>query len=199
MKSRNQKLGKLVGTAILAALVIVLQTFVLIPIGIFFITLTLVPIIVGAILYGAGSGAFLGGVFGVTVAIQVVTGAAGAMSFMMFEAHPVITLTLCVLKGIAAGFASGVIFGLLKEKKTLGVIISSVAAPIVNTGIFVGGLFVFYYPLMVDFAAQSNYANAAAFIFVGVVGLNFLVEFAINVLLIPIVLRIIKIVMPKDA
>ena len=185
---------QLVGTAILAALVVVLQVWVSIPIGAFFVTLTLVPIIIGAILYGPLSGAILGGVFGVVVAIQVVTGAAGALSYMMFELKPVITLVLCVLKGALAGLGAGLFYKLLKNKKyTLpGVIVSAVSAPIINTGIFVAGLFVFYYPLMQEFAAANEFTSAFSFIFVGIVGLNFLVEFAINVLLIPIIIRILK-------
>ncbi len=196
MKSRNQKLTKLVSTAILAALTVVLS-FVVLPLGVFNITFSLVPIMVGAILFGMGAGAFLGGVFGVTVAIQVVTGMAGVLSTEMFLLHPAVTLLLCILKGVAAGFASGAVFELLKSKKTIGVALASVACPIVNTGIFVAGLFVFYYPLMEQFAQANAFAGAVAFIFIGVVGLNFIVEFAINVLLVPIVLRVIKIVMPE--
>ena len=196
----NSKTQSLVGTAILAALVIVLQMFVVIPIGIFYITLTLVPIIIGAILYGPRAGALLGGVFGVVVAIQVVTGAAGVLSFKMFEALPVVTLALCVIKGVAAGLVSGVVYKLFKgkEKNALGVILSAVACPIVNTGIFVSGLFVFYYDLMSEFASANAYASTVAFIFIGIVGLNFVVEFVINVLLIPVVLRILSIVVPKS-
>ena len=200
MKQKKQNLGNLVGTAILAALVVVLQTFVVIPIGIFFITLTLVPIIIGAILYGSRAGAFLGAVFGVTVAVQVVTGGAGMLSFMMFERLPVITIVLCVLKGALAGLFSGAVYSALKagKKSKLAVILSSITAPIVNTGIFVSGLFIFYYDLMTEFAAGGAYASTAAFIFVGIVGLNFVVEFVINVALIPIVLRILSIVTPKS-
>ena len=196
MKSKNQQLTKLVSTAILAALVAVLS-FVVLPIGAFNITFSLVPIMVGAILYGMGTGAFLGGVFGVVVAVQVVTGMAGVLSTEMFMLHPAVTLVLCVLKGVAAGFASGAVFKMLKSKKALGVILAAVACPIVNTGIFVGGLFLFYYPLMETFAAANAFAGAVAFIFLGIVGLNFIVEFLINVLLVPVVLRVIKIIMPK--
>ncbi len=189
----------MVGTAVLAGLVILLQVFVVIPLGAFTVTLTLVPIIIGAILYGAKAGAFLGGVFGVTVAIQVVTGAAGVLSFKMFEVHPVLTITLCILKGVMAGLASGLIMSAFKNKKqnTLGVILSSVSAPIVNTGIFVAGLFAFYFGLMTEFASQNAFASTVAFIFIGIVGANFLVEFAINVALIPVILRLIAIVAPK--
>lgn len=182
-------------TAMFAALVVVLQTFVSIPLGMFTITLTLVPIMLGAILFGPASGAFLGGVFGVVVAVQVVTGAAGALSSAMFLQTPVVTVVLCLLKGIAAGWVSGIVYRALanKEKKKLGVILSAVSCPIVNTGIFALGLFVFYSGLINTWAIDNAFANAFAFVMVGCIGLNFLVEFAVNVLLIPVALRVIQI------
>lgn len=191
----------MVGTAILAAIVILLQVFVVIPLGAFTITLTLVPIIIGAIIYGSKTGAFLGGVFGVTVAVQVVTGALGVLSFMMFETRPALTLLLCVLKGVMAGVVCGLIYSAFKNTKyrSVGVILGAIASPIVNTGIFVGGLFAFYYPLMSQFASENAFASTAAFIFVGIVGLNFVVEFVINVALIPVVLRLIKVLTPNKA
>ena len=195
----RENINALVGTALLAALVIVLQFFVVIPIGIFYITLTLVPIIIGAILYGWKSGAVLGGVFGVSVAVQVVTGAAGALSTAMLVSRPVITIVLCILKGVAAGLVSGLVFSLFKKKNMLAVIAAAIASPIVNTGIFVGGLFVFYYPMMQEYASAGGFANAVAFIFIGIVGLNFVVEFLINVLLIPVVLRVVRIITNKKA
>lgn len=179
-----------------AAVVVVLQMFVSIPIGLFTITLTLVPVMLGAILFGPASGAILGGVFGVVVAIQVVTGAAGALSSAMFLQTPVVTVVLCLLKGIAAGWVSGMIYRIFvkREKNKLGVILSAIACPIVNTGIFALGLFVFYNGLINTWAIENAFANAFTFVMVGCIGLNFLVEFAVNVLLIPVALRMIKIV-----
>ena len=190
----NQR--KLIYTAMFAAVVVVLQMFVSIPLGMFTITLTLVPIMLGAILFGPASGAFLGGVFGVVVAIQVVTGAAGALSSAMFLQTPVVTVVLCVLKGVAAGWISGLIYrAFAKHEKTkLGVILSAIACPIVNTGIFALGLFVFYNGLINTWAIDNAFANGFTFVMVGCIGLNFLVEFAVNVLLIPVALRMIKIV-----
>ena len=72
-------------------------------------------------------------------------------------------------------------------------ILSAVSCPLINTGIFVAALFVFYYDLLVQYAADNAFAGAIAFVFLGVVGLNFVVEFAINVLLIPLVLRLMTI------
>lgn len=194
MMKDNQR--KFIYTAMFAAVVVVLQMFVSIPVGIFTITLTLVPIMLGAILFGPASGAVLGGVFGVVVAIQVVTGAAGVLSTEMFLQTPVVTILLCVLKGTAAGWASGLIYrAFAKHQKTkLGVVLSAIACPIVNTGIFALGMFVFYNALINTWAMNNAFANGFTFVMVGCIGLNFLVEFAVNVLLIPVTLRMIKIV-----
>lgn len=194
MKTRSS-IEKLVGTALLAALVLLLQLFVVIPLGAYNITLTLVPIMIGAILYGPATGALLGGVFGLTVSYQVITGMAGALSTAMLQLTPVVTIAVCILKGVLAGFVAGLIYKPFARttKKTLGVILSAVSCPLINTGIFVAALFVFYYDLMVQYAAENAFAGAVAFVFIGIVGLNFVVEFVINVLLIPLVLRLMTI------
>ena len=89
MKNRS-KIQTVVVTAILAAIIIVLQTFASgIRIGPFTITLSLVPIVLGAVLYGPFQGAFLGAVFGVVVCVAVVTGA-DAGGFLMFQELPVL-------------------------------------------------------------------------------------------------------------
>ena len=187
---------KFIYTAMFAAVVVVLQMFVSIPLGMFTITLTLVPIMLGAILFGPASGAFLGGVFGVVVAIQVATGAAGAASSLMLAQAPFITVFLCVLKGAAAGLTSGLVYKAISklEKPNLAVILSAVCCPIVNTGIFCLGLTVFYNNLLNEWAIGGGFASAFTFIILGLIGLNFVVEFAVNVLLIPVALRMIKIV-----
>ena len=190
----NQR--KFIYTAMFAAVVVVLQTFVAIPVGVFTITLTLVPIMLGAILFGPASGAILGATFGITVAVQVATGAAGEASFVMFTQAPFITIVLCILKGTAAGWVSGLIYKALakNEKNKLAVIFSAVACPIVNTGIFCLGLTVFYNNLLNTWAIGGGYANAFTFIMLSLIGLNFIIEFTVNVLLIPVALRMIKIV-----
>ncbi len=196
MKTNKQNLNRLVGLAILAALVVVLQFFVSIPLGMFTVTLTLVPIMLGAILYGPAGGAFLGALFGAIVSIQVVTGAAGLYSTLMLQHMPFVTIFLCMLKGTAAGLIAGLIYKPFANGKLrlLGSILSAVSCPIVNTGIFVLGLSLFYGTLVQNWTLENGYANAFTFIMLFMIGLNFLVEFAINVLLIPVALRVIDIV-----
>lgn len=200
MKTNKQAIVRLVGTAIFAALVIVLQVFVVIPLpGGFTITLTMVPIIVGAILFGPAAGAFLGGVFGAVVSVQVVTGLMGLYSFMMFEQSPVLTVLVCLLKGIVAGWVAGWLYKLLsaKNKNQLGVILAAVAAPICNTGIFVIALATIFNNLVNTWVLENAYENMITFLLFFMVGANFLVEFAVNVILIPVVTRVLAAVKAK--
>ena len=180
--------------AALTAIVVILQTAVMIPLGPFTITLTLVPIILGAILYGPAAGAVLGAVFGVVVSIQVVTGAAGLYSFMMFEYNPVLTIAVCLIKGAAAGWVSGLVHKLCTsmQKGKLGVILAALICPIVNTGIFALALMTLFRTLADTWAMENQYASIFAFTMLFMIGLNFVVEFAINVLLSPVVFTIIK-------
>lgn len=195
MKTTKRSIEALVGTALLAALVLLLQFFVSIPMGAFTITLTLVPIMLGAILYGPAVGALLGGVFGAAVSFQVITGAAGVLSTQMLQMAPVITIVVCLLKGILAGLGAGWIHKLLSRRGSnpLAVILSAISCPLINTGIFVAALFMFYYDLMISYAAENTMAGVVTLVFVGIVGLNFVVEFLINVLLVPVVLRLLAI------
>ena len=72
----HQKINRMVGIAVLAALVVVLQLLSsVIKIGTVSITLTLIPIVVGAAFYGPGAGAILGTVFGLVVYINSAAGA----------------------------------------------------------------------------------------------------------------------------
>lgn len=96
------KTQRMVGLAIFTAIIIVLQlvsTFI--KFGPFSITLAMIPIVVGAAVYGAGAGAYLGGVFSVVVLICCVTGAdpGGAV---VWNANPFLCIVVCMAKGIAA-------------------------------------------------------------------------------------------------
>ena len=85
MKNRFSRLAAL---GMLTALVVVLQTAAtFIRFGSFPITLTLIPIVVAGALYGVGSGALIGTVFGLVVLVMVLTGA-DASGQMMLALHP---------------------------------------------------------------------------------------------------------------
>lgn len=175
--SKNRKIALI---AVFAAIIVVLQCIAtFISFGSFPITLTLIPIIVAGAIFGKGIGALMGLVFGIIVALMVVTGAdpSGAAMLAM---RPVTTVSICLLKGALAGFVSAFVYELLKDKNDKVAIIAAAAtAPIVNTGTLFIALILFF---------DSSFAvMVSAFM-----SINFLIELLTNVLLAPGLLTLIR-------
>ena len=186
---------KLVQLALLSGLIILLQLYFVIPLpGSLTLSLVLVPIVVGAVLFGAGSGALLGGVFGVLVAIMAIQGQLGLLTNMMVAYNPLMTMLICILKGVGAGFVPGLIAKAFKKYRFAGILLAAAAAPIVNTGIFVLGMLTVFKGVMMDFAGQIGMGGTSALYFavVVLVGVNFIIEFAANLILSPAIASIVK-------
>lgn len=186
----HKQIQKMVGLAIFTAVVIVLQLLgSFIKVGTFSISLVLIPIVVGAAVYGAGAGAFLGGVFGVVVTIACINGSDWGGN-LLFTQSPALTILICMVKGIAAGAAAGWIYRLLAGKNAyLAVAVSALAAPVVNTGLFCLGMRFFFYDTLVAWAAGQSLVY---YVFIGLIGVNFLLETLINLVCSPIILRILN-------
>ena len=191
MNKEHSNTQRLAVLAVLTAIVIILQVAVVIPLGPFTVTLTMLPIIIGAILYGPMGGAILGAAFGIVVSIQVVTGAAGAFSTAMLEFQPAATILVCLLKGIAARAAAGAFFRLFRRRSFyLGVVMAAVIAPVINTGIFSVACLTIFRSLIENALGTSG--NLLFVFLTTFIGLNFLVEFGVNVALTPVVMRILR-------
>lgn len=176
---------QLVYLAIFTALVIILQFVSNITAGILPvpITLTLVPIVLSVALNGKWSGAWLGFVFGAAVLFS------GA-SEPFFTVNPFGTIVTVLLKGVLAGLLSGIVYSLFENKnRYLAIIIAGATAPIVNTGIFIVGCFTFFYDYVISLAGGDN---IFIFIVTGFAGVNFLIELGVNMLLSPVILRLIN-------
>ena len=183
----NSKTKKMVGIGLFTAIVVVLQMLGGgIKIGTMFsISLVLVPIVVGAAVYGWQAGGWLGLAFGVAV---LFSGDAGA--FMAVD--PLATILVVLVKGIACGLVSGLVFTAFKRTNTLvAVIFAAVACPIANTGVFLLGCRFFFLETVTQWAAAFGYANAGAYMFLGLAGINFIIELAVNILLAPVITRLI--------
>lgn len=180
---------RLTGLGILTAIIIVLQvltTFV--RFGPFSITLALIPIVVGAAMYGKGAGAYLGAVFSVVVVIMCITGG-DVGGFMVWSANPVMCVIMCMLKGTAAGFLAGLMYQLVgKKNQLLGVILAALISPIANTGIFIIGMLLFFRETL---AAWAGGSDLLSYIILGLTGVNFLIELGVNMILSPVVVKII--------
>ncbi len=191
-KTINSKTERLVGLGILTAIIIVLQvisTFV--KFGPFSITLSLIPIIVGAAIYGVSAGAYLGAVFSAVVIVMCITGGdiGGAM---VWNANPLACFILCMLKGTLAGFEAGIHYRALeKTNKILASVVAAIISPVVNTGVFLLGLVIFFRETLMLWAGGTE---VLYYIIFGLTGVNFLVELGVNVVLSPIVVRIIQII-----
>ena len=187
------KVKKMVSVALLMALVVVLQLLsgVIPPVGGFSISLVLIPVVLGAALYGPGTGALLGGTFGVIVYINCVTGAdpGGAM---VFQASPILCFLVVMAKGILAGLASGFVYRLIAKKNGyIAIICAAIVCPVVNTGVFVACMLTFFIDVL---NAWSGGGDLAGYILTGLVLANFVPELAINVLLSPASQRLIPVI-----
>lgn len=179
---------QLVGMAALTAIVIILQ-FVgsSIRFGVFSISLVLIPIVVGAALFGAAGGAWLGFVFGVVV---LLSGDAGPF----LAVNPAGTVVTVLLKGIAAGLAAGLVYRALQDKnRYLAVIVAACVCPIVNTGVFLICCKLFFMDTINAWAEGAGFKSAGAYMILGLAGVNFLLEMAVNIVLSPVIMRLIAI------
>ena len=166
----------LTGLSVLTAIVIILQGFVHIKFGIFSISTVLVPIVIGGALYGMWAGAWLGLVFGVTVLLS------GDAAFFFALDTPMAvpgTIIIVICKGIGCGVASAFVYGLLKKRNlTLASVVSGLAAPIINTGLFIVGCRIFLY-------------SSVIYIITAFIGINFVIELIVNIILNPVIMRVI--------
>lgn len=190
MKRKNVELEKLTLGAMLTALVVVLQLVgSFIHLGPFSISLVLLPIVIGAATCGPYIGAWLGLVFGATVLIS-----GDATLFLQFNAPATILVVLA--KGIACGLLAGLTYRALERfNKWLAVFVAAVVCPLVNTGVFLLGCALFFMELIEQWAAGGN---VIAYMFLGLVGANFLFELLFNLVLAPVVIRLINIRKKQD-
>ncbi len=182
---------QITGIAILLALVIVLQTtFGSIPIGAVTLNFTLIPIVLGGILFGSVAGAILGFACGVIVLIQVMMGG-NPFYTLIWANDPIVTTLTCIVKSTVAGYIGGLAYTLIKNKNPIvAVFVASAIVPIVNTLLFiVGCLFMFN-----SVHTMAGGENLLKFILVGLVTFNFFIELAINLICAPTINRILKII-----
>ena len=188
-KKEKPQTRKMVLGAILTALVVILQMMgAFIKLGPFSISLVLIPIVIGAATCGVGISAWLGFVFGVVV---LASGDAGA--FLAVDA--IGTVITVLLKGTLAGFLSALTYKALeKHNKTLATIAAAVVCPVINTGVFLIGCLLFFMETIASWAEAADLgANVGQYMIVVLVGLNFLFELGTNIILSPIVVRLLDI------
>ena len=181
----NQDLRTLTRLALLVAIELVMKAVGLgsVPMGPLYMSFLTLPIAVGAITMGPMAGAVLGGVFGAVSFYDAVTGAS-AMTGALFQVSPLHTFILCVGMRMLMGLLVGLIFQGLKKadhKGTWSYFVSSMAAPGLNTLLFMGYIVLAFYNC--DYV-QSLVANKGAsnpFMFVVLlVGVQGVAEFLVS-------------------
>ena len=188
MKESKVNIKNLALTGLLTAIVVVLQylaVFLRLN-GLFSVSLVLVPIVIGAALCGKRAGAWLGFVFSVMV---FVTGDATLFLGINFWG----TIITVLLKGTLAGFLTALVYQLVaKYNRYVAVIVGAVVCPIVNTGIFLLGSRLFFYDTISQWAVAEG-LPVGVYMLVGLVGLNFVFELLVNVILAPVIVRLVDV------
>lgn len=184
MNTRKVVLG-----AVLTALVVILQFMgAFVKLGPFSISLVLIPIVIGAATCGVGVGAWLGLVFGVIVLVS-----GDAAPFLSVDAAG--TIATVLIKGLLCGAVSGLFYKLFaKYDRFLAVVIAAVVCPLTNTGIFLLGCLLFFMEPVSQWAQAAGLGgNVAYYMIFVLVGVNFLVELGVNIVLSPVIVRLLNI------
>ena len=154
--------------------------------GLASISLTLIPVVLGAALCGPWAGAWLGGVSGVVFFMTA------DAAFWMGLSIPGTIITVMV-KGIAAGLVAGLVYKILEKKnRYVAVIAAAIVCPVVNTGIFLLGCMIFFIDAVKDMAAAEG-MSIGAYLILFFVGLNFVFELLTNIILSPAIVKLLNI------
>lgn len=201
-RKQKQQLLYLVQLALLTAVILVLQltgVAIRLPIpGATNISLVLIPVALGAMLLGPVAGAFLGLVFGLVVYITGGVMHLDPFTAFLFDSNPIVTAGICLIKSTLAGFLAGWIYKLLSKKSTLlAVFVAAAIVPVVNTAVFCLGCLVILDTIKGFMSANSIGGTALYFIFIGCAGLNFVFEFAVNMIFSPALERLVRLLSKK--
>ncbi len=222
MNRKKLSTNKMVLGAVMTALVVLLQYMgAFIKLGPFSVTLVLIPIVIGAATCGAWIGAWLGFVFALMVfatgdaaaflAVNVqgtiitvlakgvlcglVSGIAykGVHALLDKRSHRQVE-GIKKNSGLCDGCAGGVYKFLSRNNQTIAVFVAAIVCPLVNTGVFLLGCLAFFMDTISSWAAAAGLGgNVAQYMIFGLVGANFLVELGVNIVLSPIVVRLLNI------
>lgn len=152
------------------------------------VNLTLIPIVLGALLLGARGGLILGVISGLMTYLFGVFNI-DPFTNLLFVNHPILTFLTCTLKTTLAGFLGGLVYGVIKDKnKIVATFVASGLVPVINTGVFILGALTMYNTIATNFSPDVLY-----FLVITCAGVNFLIEFAVNLLVAPAISTVIRV------
>lgn len=195
MKRRNNKIYAL---SLISLMIAIMFIFGFTPLGtISFgalnITLMGIPIAIIACLFGPIMGAIMGAVWGTISLIQAFTLMDPTAILLnnyvpeyISQARWIIGMIVtCFITRTIVGFLSGVFFDLMKKVDKKGYVsslIGSMTVPLLNTILFMTSFCLFFYNTKAIQENFSQYTNPFTFV-IGIVGINFIIEFLVNAIL----------------
>lgn len=190
MAIKNKNTFRTAQLGILFALVIVLQSIA--SFGVINICLCLIPITLGAMLFGWKGGLALGTTFGAVALFWGIVGK-DIFTLYLFQANPFMTIVICLVKGAACGVVPALLYKWISGIKRFGkgrgivaAIVASISAPVANTGLFALGCVI----IMDDVTSVAGSLglvaeNFVSLLFIGLISFNFFIELAINAVFSP--------------
>lgn len=195
LAEKRAKTLRMVQTALFAALEVIL-TLLPIQVGTISLNFGLVPIVIAAVFLSPRIGALIGAVSGLVTMIQVLSGQSAFYVFLI-TTNPIMASLLCLVKTAAAGLIAGLIYQAMSKVckyTTVNTMAAAVLCPVVNTGIFALGMFtIFGNALMADPVISTwTTGGLSALVFVVLIGVNFFVELALNVIVCPVLAKALR-------
>lgn len=189
--TNSLQIKRLVGIATLCAIAFVLQFWIAgilpkLPIGGgTAVNLALIPVVVGAILYGPLGGLSVGLFLG---AVTLLPGQ-GAEGFFVNWYMVLLAIILCLGKTGLAGFVAGLLFKLIYKKNYIvAIFVAAAVAPTINSATFL-----FLYGVLVFIQTGQAYSVSFMAILLMVV-FAYSAEVTVNIVLAPGIAHLIKIV-----
>ena len=173
-------------TGLLLAIEVVFQTlgnYIQFPFMPANINLTLVTIVLAAVWCGPVSAMILGFFNGIMALFSPSTIA------IFMPINPAATVLVCLLKCTIAGLVASLIYRAFNKINriagmTAGVILASIAVPVINTGLFSVGALIWFRPFL-ESGVSNDCPNIGAYLIFGVIGLNFILELVTTVVVSP--------------
>ena len=152
-------------------------------IGEFSISLILLPVVIGAVRFGPWAGAWLGFVFGTVLMLSGETD-------LFFSISPFCTIFCTAGRGALAGLVSGLVYSAVnKRKEDFAIILASIVAPVVNTGLFILFSLLFFSEVFQQILGTEHVLLGLINYYVSI---NFLIELALSMVITPWIIHLIK-------
>lgn len=118
---------------------------------------------------------------------------------ILWNANPFLTALVCLGKGILAGLAAGLVYRAIawggkshsSGRMLGGSIAAGIVSPVVNTGLFLLGLF-FLFPTYLEAWATGAGQTVITYMIFTMVSINFVLELLINLVLSTVIVRVVS-------